>query len=378
MKTKIKNFKLYIAIILVILALCISYFAYTQKDNILSLESQNKVENILPDKEFEVKEKSLSVLMVGDIMTDRYIRKQINIAGNAENFVKNYLNNLSEVNKNYYYVVANLEGPITESKSKSLNSDGTYGKDLLFTFPTSTIQILNLLNIKIVSLANNHTDNFYYKGYKETQEFLKEANIKYFGNPYNTNLDSYENLSETLCQNEICVAYIGYNQFTKNNDSDRVVKEIERLKDLNKENLDIDNLKENKLEESQLENSIVDFIIIMPHWGEEYEKQANKNQEKLAREWIDAGADAIIGAHPHVIQNSEVYKGKYIYYSLGNYIFDQWFNSDVQNGLGVNIIFKKVSIGKEGDAEHKVEKSISIKEENNKNIFIDRNGVRYR
>ena len=372
MKTKSKNYKLYIFIILIILALFTSIFVSKKRSKIFNSENKNKVENILPNKEgieFEVKEKSLSVLMVGDIMTDRYIRKQINREGNAENFVQNYLNNLSEVNKNYDYVVANLEGPITESKSKSLNDDGTYGKDLLFTFPTSTTEILKLLNIKIVSLANNHTDNFYRAGYESTQKFLKEANIKYFGNPYNANLDSDENLSEIFCQKEICVAYIGYNQFTKNNSSGLIIKEIERLKNLNKED---------KLGEGELENSSVDFIIIMPHWGEEYEKQANQNQEKLAKEWIDAGADAVIGAHPHVIQNSDVYKGKYIYYSLGNYIFDQWFTSDVQNGLGVNIFFEKVSVGKEGDAEHKVEKSISIKEENNKNVFIDRNGVRYK
>ena len=382
MKTKYKNYKLYIVIILIILALFTSIFVYTQKSKIFNLENQNKLEKVLDNKkEFEVKEKSLSVLMVGDIMTDRYIRKQINREGEASNFVQNYLNNLSDVNKNYDYVVANLEGPITESKSKSLNDDGTYGKDLLFTFPTSTTEILNFLNIKIVSLANNHTDNFYYAGYKSTQKFLKEASIKYFGNPYNSssevnnidaekydnkknNINSSENLSEIFCQKEICVAYIGYNQFTKNNNSGLIIKEIERLKNLNIENKE--------------KYQRVDFIIVMPHWGEEYEKQANKNQEKLAREWIDAGADAIIGAHPHVIQNSEVYKGKYIYYSLGNYIFDQWFNSDVQNGLGVNIIFEKVSMGKKGEAEYKVEKSISIKEENNKNVFIYRNGVRYK
>ena len=259
----------------------------------------------------------------------------------------------------------------TESKSKSLNDDGTYGKDLLFTFPTSTTEILNLLNIKIVSLANNHTDNFYHTGYESTKKFLREANVKYFGNPYNTsskvnnidaekydhkenNINSSENLSEIFCQKEICVAYIGYNQFTKNNNSELIIKEIERLK------------------------SGVDFIIIMPHWGEEYEKQANQNQEKLARAWIDAGADAVIGSHPHVIQNHEAYKDKHIFYSLGNYIFDQWFKPDVQNGLGVNIIFEKISIGKEIDAEYKVEKTIRIKEENNKNIFIDSNGVRYK
>ena len=154
MKTKIKTFKISLVLMLAILALFTSIFAYTQKTNFFNLENKNKSVKVLDnkkedifynnesnnlEKEFEVKEKSLSVLMVGDIMTDRYIRKQINREGNAKNFVKNYLNNLPQVNKNYDYVVANLEGPITESKSKSLNDDGTYGKDLLFTDRKSVV-----------------------------------------------------------------------------------------------------------------------------------------------------------------------------------------------------------------------------------------------
>ena len=344
MKTKFKTFTFYALFTVCILAFTLSVFIYTQKSKTITTKTENKVVS-----------STLSILMVGDIMTDRYIRKQISVAGSAENFVNVYLNNIPELNKDYDYVVANLEGPITEHKSKVLNDDGSYSKDLVFTFPTSTIQILNLLNIKIVSLANNHTDNFYNAGYKSTQKFLKEAGINYFGNPYNQE----ENLSNIFCQKEICVAYIGYNQFTSNNDSDIIIKEIKRLK----------NPKENKE---------VDFTIVLPHFGDEYQRKANKNQEKLAKDWIDAGADAVIGSHPHVIQNSEIYKDKYIYYSIGNYIFDQWFTDDVQNGLGVNIVFEKVTTGMEGDDDYKVMSSISIKEENNKNIFIDRNGVRYK
>ena len=108
MKTKIKTFKISLVLMLAILALFTSIFAYTQKTNFFNLENKNKSVKVLDnkkedifynnesnnlEKEFEVKEKSLSVLMVGDIMTDRYIRKQINREGNAKNF--NLINNIN-------------------------------------------------------------------------------------------------------------------------------------------------------------------------------------------------------------------------------------------------------------------------------------------
>jgi poly-gamma-glutamate synthesis protein (capsule biosynthesis protein) len=73
-----------------------------------------------------------------------------------------------------------------------------------------------------------------------------------------------------------------------------------------------------------------------PHWGTEYALTPNKKQVRLAHEWIDAGVDVIIGHHPHVIQSVEVYKDKYIFYSLGNFIFDQYFSFNTTHGIGVS------------------------------------------
>lgn len=347
MKTKNKYFIIFGVTLFFIIGLF--YMSNLVSENITYKESEIN-ENKLEEKSNNKSE--LSILFIGDIMTDRYIRKQINRYKNIENFINEYLNNLSEINNNYDYVVANLEGPITENKSKTLNDDGTYGKDLIFTFPASTTQILKLLNVKVVSLANNHTDNFYNKGYQDTKSFLEKENISYFGNPYNQE----ENISKIICEKNICIAYIGYNQFTKENSPKIIIKEIEKIKT----------------------NKLVDFIIVFPHFGEEYEKISNKTQKEYARSWIDTGADLVVGAHPHVIQESEIYKGKYIYYSLGNYIFDQWFSKDVQNGLGLDIIFKKECGKDKNNLENKkgiCKKEIILNKE--LKVFIDRNGVRY-
>ena len=82
------------------------------------------------------------------------------------------------------------------------------------------------------------------------------------------------------------------------------------------------------------------------HWGEEYKKIHNAYQEKLAHAVIDAGADLIIGHHPHVSEDVEQYKGKYIVYSLGNFVFDQNFSEDTRNGLVVKVTLEDDKVAK--------------------------------
>ncbi len=331
------------------------------------------------DTNYSIVDNNLNILMVGDIMTDRHIRKVINSykdkskseKENLDNFVMKYLNNLSDVNSKYDYVVANLEGPITDNKSKTLNVDGSYNPELTFTLPTSTPYILNALNVKVVSLANNHMDNFYHAGYVSTQKYLDKSNIKYFGNPYNISLTSssspierrttQDSLSTTVCKNDICVAYIGYHQFTKNNDIKIISNEVKRLRS----------------------SSTPDFIIVMPHWGVEYQATATPFQKLAAHAWIDAGADMVVGAHPHVIENSEVYKGKDIYYSLGNYIFDQWKSEAVKTGLAINIQITKKNISNNlnystsSASTIRIERSIKVNNKGNQKVLINKVGIKY-
>jgi poly-gamma-glutamate synthesis protein (capsule biosynthesis protein) len=74
-------------------------------------------------------------------------------------------------------------------------------------------------------------------------------------------------------------------------------------------------------------------IIISFHWGDEYREEANEEQKKIAYALVDAGADLIIGHHPHVVQEVEQYGRGWIAYSLGNFVFDQNFSDATQKGL---------------------------------------------
>ncbi len=77
---------------------------------------------------------------------------------------------------------------------------------------------------------------------------------------------------------------------------------------------------------------LVDFLIVFTHWGIEYHPLESSEQEAMARIAIDAGADFVVGAHPHVIQPSSSYRGKPIVYSLGNFVFDEMWSEDVRRG----------------------------------------------
>lgn len=78
-----------------------------------------------------------------------------------------------------------------------------------------------------------------------------------------------------------------------------------------------------------------DVQVAYVHWGEEYVLTHNAAQEKLAKVLVDGGVDAVIGHHPHVVQDVALYKDKPIIYSLGNFVFDQFFSDDVQQMMGV-------------------------------------------
>ena len=79
------------------------------------------------------------------------------------------------------------------------------------------------------------------------------------------------------------------------------------------------------------------MIIINIHWGKEYQGKNNQAQQNLAHQIIDTGADLIIGHHSHVVQNIELYNDKLIFYSLGNFIFDQYFSKEVQQSIAIGV-----------------------------------------
>lgn len=246
--------------------------------------------------------KPVKLLFGGDLMFDRTIRQHMDTHG--EEYI---LAPLKDVLTSYDAVVANLEGPVTTFASRSINSEVGSVNNFLFTFDPAVVPMLREYNISIVNLGNNHITNFGTTGVEQTKSFLTQNNVRYFGN---TGLEktSEERILYTEMEGHQ-LAFVNLNQFTDDGFA-------EGLADV----------------QAADQNSNTDLLIVMTHWGNEYQATASAVIRQQAHQLIDAGADVIIGTHPHVIQNVEAYKGKVIYYSLGNFVFDQYFQQEVRKG----------------------------------------------
>ncbi len=250
-------------------------------------------------------EPPVRVLFVGDIMLDRNVAR----SAAAEGAYALFATSTRELFADADLRVGNLEGTITSKKSIA-QADSSI---LRFTFaPALAAEVLKSLNFDAVSLANNHALDFYDSGYKSTRSNLEEFGVPSFGHP----LNATSTLSAKLERGGKPLCFVGYMELF-DDATTTVVSEIETLRP--------DCWK----------------VTVFAHWGVEYTASSTKRQQAEAHQFIDAGADLVIGAHPHVVQEVEVYQGKAIFYSLGNFMFDQNFSWATTHSLAVRADFYK-------------------------------------
>jgi poly-gamma-glutamate capsule biosynthesis protein CapA/YwtB (metallophosphatase superfamily) len=242
------------------------------------------------------------VLFVGDLMFDRSIRTAMR--ANGDDYIFSCIDGTLQKAD---LVVGNLEGPITESASRSVGSKVGSPDNFVFTFPQSVAPLLARHNIKAVALGNNHILNFGFRGVASTRAALENAGVGYFGDPGDQSVLDYD-------LHGIPLTFINYNQFYSGSTASTTRAQIKA---------------------ARAEGRIP---IVFAHWGDEY-SDVNQLQKELAHSFVDSGAELVIGAHPHVIQSGEIYKQKYIYYSLGNFVFDQYWDDAVRDGLIVDVAF---------------------------------------
>jgi poly-gamma-glutamate capsule biosynthesis protein CapA/YwtB (metallophosphatase superfamily) len=248
---------------------------------------------------------TFSILFGGDLMFDRSIRQSMN--KNGVNFI---LEPLRQTLRSYDLVVANLEGPITTFPSRSVNSALGSTNNFIFTFDQEIVSMLKDHNFSLLSLGNNHIRNFGVEGVTQTKTFLRDGGIGFFGD---TGEESTSEERVVFIEKEgKKLAFVGVNQFVSNGF-------------------------ENGEKDVIFARSRADIVIVMPHWGNEYWPESGSVIEEYAHRFIDLGADVIIGSHPHVIQQVEEYRGKKIYYSVGNFVFDQYFEEAVKKGMLVGV-----------------------------------------
>jgi poly-gamma-glutamate synthesis protein (capsule biosynthesis protein) len=278
-------------ILLLVIILAGFLFSYKKIDFIPAVAFLEKT----PAKKSAEKE-PIKILFVGDMMFDRGVANHITNFG-----IDSIFEDAQTLFQNKDMIVGNLEGTITDFPSVSQVNNQL----LKFTFNPKIAEHLKQNNFTHLSLANNHSADFGLEGFEQAKNYLTKNNLEYFGSAVNSGkLSTIQKVGDK----NICL--VGYHDLYTFN-PEPVLNEIKNIR--------------------------VEcfYIVVMPHWGDEYEVVQNQRQTDLAHQFIDAGADLIIGAHPHVVQQYENYKDKPIFYSLGNFVFDQDFSYNTRRGLAV-------------------------------------------
>ncbi|MGL5830988.1 MAG: CapA family protein [Candidatus Altimarinota bacterium] len=246
-----------------------------------------------------------SLTFFGDIMLGRYVRTLMD--NNSMDYpFENLDPNIFVTND---LLIANLEGPIAKKAVAT-------SKEIAFRFLPDIVPLLKKYHFDALSLANNHSYDMGAAGLADTYELLPAGGISAFGNPKDINEQSFWK-TEVNGQK---FAFLGLN------DTDFKLKKLETIK---------------LIQQLSAEGH---QVIVYIHWGVEYQHKPQDSQVELAHSFVDAGADAVIGHHPHVVQSFEIYNQAPIFYSLGNAIFDQYFSSAVQEGLFINLTFSPESL----------------------------------
>lgn len=247
----------------------------------------------------------IKMLFFGDMMLDRYVGEKIDRHGLDYIFKKLASSTEENFLAGYDLIGCNLEGAIT--------NNGEYYNPVMaydFAFAPELISQLKKYNFNFFNLANNHFADQGERGIIETKKNLDEMGFNYAG----CRDGKVGKCSSKIL--EIADKKIGIAGFSMIYNSLNVAK-VEKI---------VNNLA-NK----------TDIVIVNMHWGSEYKRKQNSLQKQTAHSLIDSGADIIIGHHPHIVQGIEIYKNKLIFYSLGNFIFDQYFSQDTQEGLAIGI-----------------------------------------
>lgn len=208
--------------------------------------------------------------------------------------------------------VANLECVVARSGQPD---------DKPYTFRAHP-RVLGVLkrHVDAVSLANNHSGDFGRGAFAEMLDHLQRAGLPFFGGGHDL---ARAHMPLILQRKGLRIALLGYNEFFPRHfeaghnhpgvawsEDEQVAADIRHAR----------------------ETGRADIVIPFMHWGEEHRPTANDRQRHLARLMIDAGADAVVGTHPHVAQDVEYHRGRPIVYSLGNFIFDGFDDRDNNTG----------------------------------------------
>lgn len=260
--------------------------------------------------ENDTKDDSLvTATMVGDIMLGRNVEKVTNRQG------QDYLfRNVESYFKNADYSTANFDHPVTANDEYPAQD-----KPILLRTDEQSVKTLKNLNFSVLNVANSHSMDYLEQGLNDTVKAFNQSKMDFVG--MGENLEKASNINYQTV-NGIKIATLGftdtYTAYSAANDNDPGILPA-------KPEIFIPLIQEAK-EKANL-------VVVHAHWGEEYDTTPSPRQKGLAKAMADAGADIILGHHPHVLQPIDTYKNTVIFYSLGNFVFDQGWSASRESAL---------------------------------------------
>lgn len=273
----------------------------------------------------------LKIIAVGDILLGRGVESKL-VKANKD-YIYPFLE-VADIMKKGDIVFGNLEESIT-SRTRSLTGIRQGGKYVLKN-EVGAIKGLEYAGFNLFSLANNHILDYYEEGLYDTQAILSEHKMAYSG--AGKNIDEAKKPA-IIEKNGIKIGLLSYTdmaEVTYKGNPPLMFIAGKNKAGVAKRPLKFDDSIKNDIEKLRKE---VDILMVSLHWGNEEHFDIWDTQVEFAHNLMDNGVDVILGHHPHQFQGIEIYKDKPIFYSLGNFIFDQ-NDPENQESFIMNMEFK--------------------------------------
>ena len=276
----------------------------------------------------------VSIAVVGDVMFARNMESVLSLDSSP-------FRGVSNVTSAVDLLILNFENAAT-------NSENAVKGDVPLKCSPQYVPLARANNNTVATLANNHVCDYGIDGMRDTINYLNDAEIHNLGAGENET-DAHKPVTQVINGRNITILnYMDSNNFAEYS--------YEMLPYANGSapgySAYNSTVAQKQIAEARGNGS--DFVIVSMHYGNEYSMSPNEDQERISHELIDYGADVVVGAHPHVPQGIEMYHGKPICYSLGNFMFDLGTEStlndymiqiDLVNDTGVLTVYPVNIIG---------------------------------
>ncbi|MEK0312561.1 CapA family protein [Cohnella sp. 56] len=245
--------------------------------------------------------KPIKMIFAGDTMMDGSVKEAIRRHG-----VDYPFSQIKDEVAKADYAVLNLETSVTEASDKDLNQRFNFKSE------AGSLDGIKHAGFDMVSLGNNHVLDYKEKGLRDTLKNVEKAGLRHVG----AGLNEEEAFRfETVQLNGVTVKIGAVTRFMPTTAWKATDKKPGVASAYEPEKF---------LEAIRAASKEADYVLVFIHWGVENTTTPQPWQHKLAADMLDAGASAVVGSHPHVLQGFEFHKGKPIAYSIGNFLFPDY------------------------------------------------------